>query len=233
MKYFSIVIPTYEMRGKGHEYLDFSFKQIYEQSFKDYEIIISDNSRNNDIKNVCNFWMNLLDIKYYTNDLDKLDNPSSNLNNAIKKSTGKYIKILFLDDFFNSNKSLEILYNFIENNPNYNWYINACNHTNDGYTLHTKHIPSWNDSVYLGKNTIGSPSVVCIKNTEERIDFNENLIWLMDCEYYKRYYDKFGLPAFLKDDIVTIRISQNQLTSILSQDIKNKEVIFMQNTYKN
>ena len=46
----SICIPTYEMNGMGVEYLEYSFNILYSQTFKDFEIIISDHSESNLIK---------------------------------------------------------------------------------------------------------------------------------------------------------------------------------------
>ena len=98
-KFFSVAIPTYEMNGKGVEYLNFSLSMLKRQSFQDFEVVISDNSKDDNIKILCEKWSNYLDIKYFNNDINKLDNPSANINNAMKNCTGDYIKILFLDDF--------------------------------------------------------------------------------------------------------------------------------------
>ena len=45
----SICIPTYEMKGKGVEYLFHSFNILHNQSYKNFEVIISDNSKNDEI----------------------------------------------------------------------------------------------------------------------------------------------------------------------------------------
>ena len=38
----SIAIPTWESYGKGNEFLDDLFRTIEIQSFKDYEVVVSD-----------------------------------------------------------------------------------------------------------------------------------------------------------------------------------------------
>jgi hypothetical protein len=51
--FFSIAIPTYEMHGHGVTFLEHSFKILNEQSFKDFEMVVSDRSINNDINSLC------------------------------------------------------------------------------------------------------------------------------------------------------------------------------------
>ena len=230
-KFFSIAITTYEMNGKGVEYLNFSLSMLKNQTFQDFEVVVSDNSKDDNIKIICDMWKSHIDIKYFKNDVDKLDSPSANINNAISKCTGQYIKILFLDDFLNNIDGLKILNEFIIQN-NCIWMANACNHTQDCRNLYSKFVPFWNDDIHLGKNSLGSPSVLCIKNIEDKILFDENLSWLMDCDYYKKYYLKYGEPSIMDNDIVTIRISANQLTNKLSEERKNNEYPILSERYK-
>ena len=51
--YFSVCIPCYEMSGKGHKYLEHNLNQLVIQDFKNFEVIISDQSVNNKIKLLC------------------------------------------------------------------------------------------------------------------------------------------------------------------------------------
>ena len=116
MKFFSICIPTWEVKGKGIEYLEHSFNILANQSFKDFDIIISDNSQDYEIADLCDIWGSILDIKYFRNENGR-GFIAPNLNYGLKKCTGKYIKILFQDDFLYDIDSLEIIYNKIQSNP--------------------------------------------------------------------------------------------------------------------
>ena len=91
MKFFSIAISTYEMQGKGMDFLNFSLSMLMKQTFKDFEVIISDNSKNDSIKILCEKWKDYINIKYFKNDINKLDNPSANINNAINFSPSFYL----------------------------------------------------------------------------------------------------------------------------------------------
>ena len=82
MALISICIPTYEMKGKGHIFLRQSFEMFYKQNFKDFDVVISDHSKDSLIKDLCDEYANKINIQYYKNS-EKLGNYSFNLNNAI------------------------------------------------------------------------------------------------------------------------------------------------------
>lgn len=231
MPTLSIAIPTYEMKGLGTGFLDFSFNKLSNQSFKDFEIVISDHSRTDDIKNLCENWSNQLNIKYIRNE-NKIGSSSANINNAIKNSSGDWIKILFQDDFLYDYDSLEKLVNVIKSNDNLNWIITACEHSNDGYSMYKPMFPHWNEDMYLGNNTFSSPSVMTIKNTSNKLFFNEDLIWLMDVEYYKRMYDIYGEPYYLPDISIVNRTWGNRLSDSISKEVKDREYRYMVDNYK-
>ena len=48
--YISICIPCYEMSGKGHKYLEHNLNHIVSQNYKNFEVIISDQSQDDKIK---------------------------------------------------------------------------------------------------------------------------------------------------------------------------------------
>jgi hypothetical protein len=217
----SVCIPTYEMHGLGHDFLKHSFDILYQQTFKDFNVIISDHSKNDLIKNLCTIYSEKLNIHYYKN-TEHVGNSSANINNAIKHATGKLIKILFQDDFLYNKDSLEVIAkNFdIEKDT---WLVTACEHSVDGITFTRQFYPKYHDKIYLGNNTISSPSVLTIKNSNPLL-FAEELIWLMDCEYYKRCFDKFGLPKIVNTITVVNRLGKHQISNTTATvELKQKE----------
>lgn len=221
-KFFSIAIPTWEINGKGVEYLEYSLNIIAQQSFTDFEVVISDHSQNDDIKNLCEQWKQVIDIKYYKNDIGRgVIGP--NLNNAILKSTGKYIKILFQDDFLFGIESMMTLYQYLKDREDVNWLVTSCAHTDDGETLYDQMYPVYNDKIYSGYNTISCPTVLTIKN-ENPVLVDESYNWLVDCVYYKTLYNKFGLPHVINDLCVINRNGEGRTTNTLSEQRKQKEV---------
>ena len=212
MNLISICIPTYEMGGRGHLFLKQSFDKLTRQIFKDFDIIISDHSKDRLIEDLCLEYSNRLNIKYLKYN-EKFGNSSANINNAIKNAHGKLIKILFQDDFLFSENSLkQIADNFDFNKDK--WLITGCIHSEDGTTLFKPFFPKYNRFIHLGNNTISSPSVLTIKN-DSPILFDEKLIWLMDCDYYKKCFIKFGDPKIITEINIVNRIGSHQVSNTL------------------
>ena len=223
--FFSIAIPTYEMNGFGVQFLGYSFEILRKQSFTSFEVVISDHSKNEDIKNLCEDYSKFFDINYIKNDKN-IGSSSSNLNNAILNSKGTVIKVLFQDDFLYNEFSLENTASNFDITVD-KWLVSRCEHTYDGFNFIRDFTPMYNDLIYTGQNTISSPSVLSILNDKPFL-FDENLINLMDCEYYKRYYDNYGLPKILGKITVVNRIGSHQVTnSILTNEIREKELDYV------
>ncbi|MEK7564213.1 MAG: glycosyltransferase family 2 protein [Patescibacteria group bacterium] len=220
----SVCIPTYEMGGKGKDVLKRSLDILKIQNFKDFEVVVSDNSDDDEIKNLCE------DTEYYSLSINYFKNPikgmAQNTNSAIKNTKGEIIKILYMDDYLANENSLKQ----IAETFNGYWLVTGCEH-DDGNKRYDPHYPKYNNKIYRGKNTIGSPSVLAIKN-EDLILFDENMTWLLDCDYYKRMYDKYGEPQILNEINVIIGTSKYQVTNILSKYAKKKEHYYMAKKYK-
>jgi glycosyltransferase involved in cell wall biosynthesis len=213
------------MKGLGVKFLRESFDIFTRQTFKDFNVIISDHSQNDDIKDLCDEYSQKFEIKYVKNS-ENIGSSSANLNNAIKHADGKIIKILFQDDFLFDEKSLEkTVANFdLETDK---WLVSACEHSRDGKNFTRAFYPHYNPKMHLGKNTISSPSVLTIKNDPPLL-FDENLIWLMDCDYYRRCYDVFGEPKILNTLTVVNRIGEHQVTKHLAtRSVRNSELKYM------
>ena len=218
----SIATPTYESFGRGIEFLKTQFDKYLEQTFKDFEVVISDHSKNNEIEKFCESYKGRLNITYLRNEKYR-GNFTQNTNNAIKNCKGDIIKILFQDDFLWDKYSLEKTYNAFDKNTN--WLISSCEHTSDdGKTFSRTLHPEYNEKIYTGINTIGNPSVLSVRKADDMLLFDEKMIWTVDVDYYKRLYDKFGSPAVLNDISVVIRLWDKQLTHIIPQHIKQFEV---------
>jgi hypothetical protein len=93
--------------------------------------------------------------------------------------------------------------------------------------------PVYHNKIYLGHNTISSPSVMTIKNDNEMLIFDESLIWLVDVDYYKKCFDKFGLPDIIDAITVVNREQPNRVTKSMTQEIIDKETQQLYNRYEN
>lgn len=226
----SICIPTYEMYGKGENYLEFSFKRFKHQTYKNFNVIISDHSKDDNIKNLCEKWNKFFEIKYIKN-THNVGSSSSNTNNSIKNADGEFIKILFQDDFLYNEYSLETTIKNIKKN-NKHWLASACYHTDDGITLVEPYYPKYSQYMQYGDNTLSSPSVITIKNTDV-LEFDENLIWLMDSDFYKRMFDKHGLPELCEEITVVNRRHPFQVTHLIAdKELRDKEYNYVTKKYE-
>lgn len=225
----SVCIPTYEMGGLGGAYLKQSLEVLSRQTFKDIELIVSDNSRNSEIEDLCIQFRDRLNICYFHNSTSY--GISGNTNNAIKHARGKIVKILFQDDFLYSDDSLQSLIDSFDLNHDH-WLISACEHTYDGLNLYRPFYPKYHDKIFLGRNSISSPSVLAIKN-DNPLFFDEKLTWLMDCDYYKRCFDLFGPPKILNKINVVNRTGSHQTsTAIVDDNMRKKEFEYIAKKYQ-
>jgi glycosyltransferase involved in cell wall biosynthesis len=227
--FFSIAIPTYGYNGKGSEFLEFSFDKLKNQTFKNFEVVISDHSIDNTIKDICDKWSSDLDINYIRNEEGR-GIISPNINVAMKHCHGEWIKILFQDDFLFDSDSLQKQHDFIINNPKTHWFVTRFMHSNDGHTFYNMYFPRWHEMIWTGDNTMGCPSGITVKN-KNLIFFDEGLNWLMDCDYYTKMKNKFGVPSILEDITVVNRTWGNRLTDTIQEDLKIKEFNILKSRY--
>lgn len=198
--------------ANGRELLERNLKSIYIQNYDNYEVVISDDSKDNTLRD----WVITLDmpIQYYRN----MSSPgmANNTNNAINNSHGRLVKILFQDDFFYDSRSLE---NIVKHfTPTCWWLATGCTHTIDGRNLFNDHKPYYSES----ENTIGSPSVITFRR-EITSRFDPNFKWVLDLDWYKQLYRRYGKPKIFDQTNVVIGIHMGQETAKLSDSLKNQE----------
>jgi glycosyltransferase involved in cell wall biosynthesis len=224
-KLVSVCIPTYEMSGLGPEFLAYNFDILLQQTFKDFDVVVSDNSQSDVIKQVCDQYAKKLVVHYYKNN-DPAHGMATNINNAMRHASGKLLKLLFLDDFLKSTTSLQETVDAFDF-KNDTWLVTGFEHTQDGKAYINPKVPMYNEDVFLGENTIGSPSVLTVKN-ENLLFFDTNLKWLVDCDYYKRCYDTWGKPKVLSATTVVIRMGAHQVTNTeATVQLRRKEYHYM------
>lgn len=229
MKYLSVCIPTYEMKGRGADFLRQSLRILAGQTFKDFEVVVSDHSKNDDLQRVCQEYASQLDMHYYRN-AERVGSSSANVNNAIKHASGQLVKILFQDDFLFSSTSLQEIVDAFDLETD-RWLVTACEHSRDGKTFYRPFYPKYNHQIHLGKNTISSPSVLTIKNDNPLL-FDERLIWLMDCDYYRRCHDAFGEPKILNTINVVNRTWEYQISNtVATEELRRAEYDYVQKKF--
>ena len=93
MPLISICIPAYNRTT----YLKRLFESIADQLFKDFEVIVSDDSPSDSVKDLCAAYSNKFTLRYFKNQ-PSLGTPA-NWNNAIEKAIGSnYVVIQTADE---------------------------------------------------------------------------------------------------------------------------------------
>lgn len=147
---------------------------------------------------------------------------AENTNSGIKRARGEYIKIFYLDDYFTHKDSLgEMVFQLEESRRD--WGIVGVNNNLD---------PHYTEDIETGNNKLGSPSALIFKNKhEDNLLFDERMSWLLDCDLYKRMYDKYGAPLTIPGNYITLGEGDHQMTHILTNEQKLAEHELIKNKY--
>ncbi len=205
MSKISICCPVYTMKNKTAErFLVEYLSHLMYQTFKDFDVVISDQSESDNLKIICDTFSHVLDIKYIKNTSNK-KNAANNVNNAVKHATGEIIKLLYMDDYFVDQDALLKISNAFDNNPDGKWFISGFTHSNEDRTqfFDTRH--PWYENKYVnGDNTTGNPSNYAVRNNCA-LEMDDDLLWIVDGEYFYRSYFYHGDPIKLDDVLVCFR----------------------------
>ena len=214
----SIAIPTYDRGENGVLWLRELFNSLKKQSFKNFDICVSDQSENDVNLEICLEYQHELNIKHVYNNDSGICN---NINNAIKNCSSKIVKILFSDDFIFDENYLESVLNEFET-TNKRWLVSACNHT-DGIKYYRDFYPKWNENI-ITNNTYSSPSSISVIK-EYFEEFDNNLKMLLDTDFYYRMYHIHGEPIYLNTVKVSNREHDQRISSVMQSSDDYREVL--------
>ena len=181
----SICIPTYNQPLLLKRLLD----SVFSQTFCDFEVIISDDSTDDEIYKVVES-LKRDNIKYIHN-VPSLG-PAGNWNKSISLAETDIIKIMHQDDFFTFNDSLEKLVFMLDDNPTVDFAFCGSRQFYSYENYYDRHITDEQNTfikadVYnvYHANYIGAPSATIFR--KKNVFFDSNLIWLIDVDFYISY----------------------------------------------
>jgi glycosyltransferase involved in cell wall biosynthesis len=209
MSEFSIAIPAHDRGINGSLWMRELLQSLKIQTFQDFDIVVSDQSKNDNILNVCEEYSNDFEFTYvkYQGSV-----PCENINVALNNCTGKIIKIMFSDDIFADENALKTIKK-IYDDTNCKWAFSGfCEMTEDGKTTYNEKLPIWSDYTLEGCNLLSSPSVVSFRNDCKEY-FDENLKLYLDVEFYHRMRWKNGIPHFIPQTLVANRGHNSRISS--------------------
>jgi len=200
----SIVCPIYTMTGGLSEKFLIEFcSQFFYQSYKDFELVFSDQSPGNNLKNIIDMFRHVYDITYVKN-TSGINNAANNVNHAIPLAKGDIVKLLYMDDFFLDSNALQKIVQAFKTNPG-KWLISGFGHCNQDRTNFFDFRKPWFGNKYVnGDNTTGNPSNYSVLRNCA-LEMDESLLWVVDGEYFYRSYYHYGDPILLDDVLVCFR----------------------------
>jgi len=217
----AICIPVHSMDNAPY-FFTRCLDSIISQTYDNFEVFIADNSDDDVLYKISQtYGMKITWIK------NPIKGACVNTNEAIKGAKGEIIKILYADDLFAHKNALQVIADAWKGG----WLVTGCYHTT-GKDRINPHLAMYNDKIHTGNNTIGSPSVLSFENNNPYL-FDEDSVWLFDCDLYKRLHKRYGMPTVLNDFNVVIGIGSHQMTEKISQGRKDEEVSIMTKRYDN
>lgn len=214
----SICIPAYNQVA----YLKRTIDSVLSQNFTDYEIIITDDSENNLVKDFVAQY-NLPEVIHYYKNTIPLGTPE-NWNEAIRKASGEYIKILHHDDWLQGNNSLAKYVALLDDNPDMEYGFSATRaiapEKSWSHLLTAADLKALkqNNLVLFSNNIIGAPSTGIYRN-HKNIFFDNNLKWLVDIEFYIRLLQNNNAFVYTPEILVVTGLPEGRV----SDDCNNKE----------
>lgn len=144
---------------------------------------------------------------------------AANLNNAIDHVSEGIIKVLFQDDECCNLKPFEDI-------KDWGFCTSAHNTDRDD---HLPYHPPTIKQMVLGMNTYGSPSAMAFRKCG--VWFDEQLKWLLDCEFYAKMTLKFGPPQIIDSKVYITEWEGMATHTICSPQVRDKEFHYLSDKY--
>lgn len=208
------------------------FDSLTIQSFRDFEVIVTDDSPDDSVKDLCSQYLQLLPLQYHRN-IPALGTPE-NWNEGIRRARGKWIKLIHDDDWLTGENSLQHFANAIAAHPHAAFFFCAYRNVwlqsgrkEDVFvdSFRFKQMLKQPYSLFSG-NVIGPPSVILHPN-DKQFFYDKKLKWLVDMEFYIRYF-KTTKPVYIPEILMNVGMGEHQVT----QDcFRKREVEVPENFY--
>ena len=224
----SVCIPTYN----SPESLERCVRSALSQTYPYIEIVITDDSPNNITEAMIRTKFKDERIRYYKNEA-AFGSPG-NWNEAMRKATGSFIKMLHHDDWFSTDTALQKFLDAMRGDPSERSLVfsSAVNCFGNRKSLVTptgaflRKLKSSPD-ILLYSNRIGAPSVTFFSRESFRW-FDENTRWFVDLLFYRDFLNaNENRFIHIREPLVNITAGlRTQMTSIISNREKFAEAVY-------
>ncbi len=216
MPRLSICIPTYCQI----DFLRETLSSVKAQDFNDYELIVSDDSPDDAVKELVESFDFDGRLHYHRNPVP-LGSPE-NWNEAVRRAKGDYIKLLHHDDRLDHSGVLSAFVRLLDEHPEANFAFCASRvedvigRENRIHRLsedQLKQIYRMPETLFFG-NVIGAPSATIYRNGLG-IEYDQSMRWLVDIDFYIRILQQSPSFAYTPEAlIITPTNAAHQVTEI-------------------
>jgi glycosyltransferase involved in cell wall biosynthesis len=223
----SICIPAYKRIADLEKLLD----SIGRQTFKNFEVIVTDDSQEDTVKNFCDNFPHEFKLVYYKNAV-ALGTPE-NWNEGIRKATGLWVKLMHDDDYFATDNSLALFVAAIQNNPGAQVFYSAF--VFEDVANNTKKVIkcSWYDRFFLSlspyhmlkRNYFGNPSCILVKKEVPYL-YDNRFKYIVDFAYYIELLKNNCTCVYIPHVLINVGLNDEQVTNYT---YKNKAVQMYEN----
>lgn len=228
--FISICIPAY----KNTAYLDVLLQSVKAQTFRNYEVIVSDDSPNDEVEDLCKIYATVFPLQYHKNSPAK--GSPANWNQGIALAKGEWIKIMHDDDWFADEHSLEKFAKVANDHPGVGFIFSGYSNFENGILKKVSIPGSFVESklkrsalCLFAKNYIGAPSTTLIRN--DRNDwYDVQTKWVVDFEFYIRCLT--DRPFYIiHESLINVGFNEEQITKVTfgNRDIEIPENIYILN----
>lgn len=236
----SVCIPSYKHPEQLKRLLD----SILIQDYKDVHVIITDDTRTDEIKDLVASYQGL-NITYEKNSTPL--GATGNTIQAMKLAKDGYIKIMHRDDSFATPGSLRQFVKGLDDDPDSFFFFSGTRevyYEKDGSENREKtykramqeieeaQLKDTPDNLFV-VNMVGAPSSVILRDASILPD--EKLTWLIDSELYMHILKDKGKDAysFTRDSLINIGHDGDQLTDSCRENapLMIKDNVYVFNKY--
>ena len=226
--FISICIPAY----KNPSYLIRLLDSIKIQTYRHFEVILTDDSPDDVLSEICNHYLPYFTLKYFKNK-ENLNTPE-NWNESVKLASFEWIKIMHDDDWFAGEDSLSLFADAIVAHSGANFFFSAYTNIYEGTSklklmrLSTiwKKILRLNVESLISRNVVGPPSVTLYLKTA--LNYDRSMKYVVDIDFYTEYL-KTATWFYIDSNLINVGINPSQVTKYTFgvPEVQLKESLFM------
>jgi glycosyltransferase involved in cell wall biosynthesis len=229
--FFSIVIPTY---NRAHLILK-TLNSVLNQTYTNYEIIVVDNASTDNTLEILSDLEKDGQIIIIRNKINQERSISRNL--GMEKAKGDFLTFLDSDDIMYPNNLSDAI-EFLNNNPQYNFFHNLYNLTDENdHLIHKYKFPSLKNLHFRIShgNFLSCIGVFISKKiySSYKFDVDENLLGVEDWEYWLRIAADFPLGRITNRNNAIIQHNSRTVNNISVEDVLKKQMLVVEKVKQN